>query len=78
MLRTNRVRRKQELSLLDLQSLATGAQSTGNCISRRNREEIRGSFGRGGGAVRDVVGAGANYGAGSNSAAGSSACPRAG
>ncbi len=40
---------------------------TGNCISRRNREEIPGSFGWHGCAVRDVVGAGASTSASSRS-----------
>ena len=50
---------------------------TGNCISRRTREEIPGSFGRRGCAVCDVVGAGSRSNSHSRSSSGPGTDPRA-
>src|ERR1019366_599840 len=51
--------------------------ATGNCISRRTREEIPGSFGRRGGAVCDVVGAGSRSHSHSRSSSGPGPSSRA-
>src|ERR1017187_8773235 len=51
--------------------------ATGNCISRRTREEIPGSFGRRGSAVCDVVGAGSRSHSPSRSSSGPGPSSRA-